>query len=121
VAHSESNPLRTRRTSLLVAAGGIALAASVPALAGASFQVLGQGVAHGVSADGSVVVGSNSAGAFRWSFGGGFTQLDGLSAIAASDDGSIVGGNVLVGTLEQAARWVGESDTTTTLPRSLRG
>lgn len=87
------------------------MAASVPALAGVSFQVLGQGSANGVSADGSVVVGSNNAGAFRWTFGGGFTQLDGNNALAASDDGSIVGGNVVLGGFEQAIRWVGTDGT----------
>lgn len=99
-----------KHSSSLLAAGSLIVAAA-PALAGTSFQVISAGIANGVSADGSVVVGSNNSGAFRWTVGGGFSYLGGASAVAASADGSIVGGNVLVNSIEQSARWVGDVGT----------
>jgi uncharacterized membrane protein len=99
------------RVTQVLAAGASALAATLSASAGGSFQILSQGVANGVSADGTVVVGQNNEGAFRWRFDGGFTYLDGTTAIAANHDGSIVAGNTTVGATEVALRSVGDVGT----------
>jgi len=100
------------RSSGLVVASAVSLLASVPAIGGTSFQVLFQGIANGVSGDGSVVVGANNSGAFAWTFDGGVTELGNLGAIACSHDGSVIGGQLFSDGLEQAARWIGGRWTT---------
>lgn len=69
--------------------------------------------AHGVSADGSVVVGEMTGGAFRWTSSGGFSALPGTNpqAFAVSADGSITVGST--GSSPVPARWSGTSTPTT--------
>lgn len=58
---------------------------------------LGGGEAKDITADGTVVVGTNyGVGAFRWTESGGMESLEGLSsATAVSGDGSVVVGSAL--------------------------
>ena len=69
-------------------------------------QDLGASVAHAVSADGSVVVGSGGAGsgAFRWTAAGGSQDLGALpGGSAASAYGVSADGNVVVGSAQNSA------------------
>jgi probable HAF family extracellular repeat protein len=61
---------------------------------GASFQTLGTGTGvGGISADGTIVVGSSNNAAFRWTQGTGLVPLAGLyGADAVSTDGSVIAG-----------------------------
>jgi len=63
------------------------------------------GMAHAVSDDGSVAVGSNGSSAFRWTAGGGMVAIAATgSAWGVSGDGSVVTGQ-LFGVVYQAYRW----------------
>ena len=77
--------------------------------ASAQFTDLGPGQATGVSADGTVVSGSNGGGAFRWTPAGGIVNLPTAStAVGISLDGNTLtgefGGNA--GLWTQASGWV---------------
>ena len=67
--------------------------------------------AYGVSADGSTVVGGDSASAFRWTEAEGMSIVPGLSsgnvggAQAVSADGSVIVGDCCVLSSRQAYRW----------------
>ncbi|GLK90429.1 hypothetical protein GCM10017655_34930 [Pseudomonas turukhanskensis] len=70
------------------------------------------GIAHGVNADGTMVVGRSDETAFRWTAAGGLVNLgtlrggDSSVARAVSDDGSVVVGSANVADLtERAFRW----------------
>jgi uncharacterized membrane protein len=67
--------------------------------------------ATGVSADGSVVVGNMTGGAFRWTSSGGFSSLPGTNpqATAVSADGSITVGSIGSSPVSPA-RWSGTSN-----------
>jgi probable HAF family extracellular repeat protein len=73
------------------------------------------GWAHGVSGDGSVVVGDSGHDSFRWTSGGGMVGLGsfGLAGIGVSADGSVivgVGGS-LSHTGSEAVRWTSDGGT----------
>jgi len=87
--------------------GSLAVVTALPALAGATFQILSPGIANGVSGDGTVVVGQNNSGGFSWTSGGGLQVLGSVAANAASLDGSVIGGLVNNGGSEEAARLSG--------------
>ncbi|MBC04067.1 MAG: hypothetical protein CMJ34_12320 [Phycisphaerae bacterium] len=68
------------------------------------FEVLPGGLAHGVSADGTFVVGENGSGAYLWSLEG-TTSLGQLAGIAVSADGRFVVGDTSSPVGESAGRW----------------
>lgn len=103
------------RTKLMMLFGVIAL--SAPAQAGPFFTGIGNlpagtsGGAHGISRDGSTVVGTSSNVSIQpvlWTEAGGLVALGGVSsgeAVAVSADGSVITGRgSLAGTL-QGFRW----------------
>jgi probable HAF family extracellular repeat protein len=73
---------------------------------------LGDGIARGVSDDGSVVVGGGTGGAFRWTAAGGRVLLGDLAggtvksnAYAVSADGSVVAGTSNSALGDEPFRW----------------
>ncbi len=75
-----------------------------------NLSVAGNGIAWGVSADGSVVVGrSTDEGAFRWTALGGVQYLGGLGATDVSTDGSVVCGYGYFGVSRRAFLWTADT------------
>lgn len=75
-----------------------------------------QSDAHGVSADGSVIVGSSGQEPFRWTLGSGMVKLalpDGRPtdsfgrAVAISNDGSAIAGQLFYSGTANVLRWTG--------------
>ena len=68
------------------------------------FERISSGLANGVSADGTVVVGENNSGAFIWTLDG-VTNIGESDAIAASADGSFIIGDTSSGPGNSAGRY----------------
>jgi uncharacterized membrane protein len=85
----------------------LALVATAPAQT--FLEVPGGGFAQGISADGKIVVGGGSGGAFYWNWKADPTPtfIGGTDATAISDDGSVIVGCIKDPVLgvEVAARW----------------
>ena len=87
---------------------GVMVMAAAPTLLYAGddapeFHLVGDGLAYGVSGDGSLVVGGDLSG-FTWSREDGLILVGGSSLIAASSDGRYAVGDYVDGSGETAAR-----------------
>ena len=69
------------------------------------FEIISEGLANGVSDDGSVVVGQNNSGGFVWTLDG-LQEIGGVAAIAADADGSFITGDRSFPSGDTAARYV---------------
>jgi len=69
------------------------------------FERISEGLANGVSDDGSVVVGENNSGGFVWTLDG-LQEIGGVAAIAADADGSFITGDRSFPSGDTAARYV---------------
>ncbi|MCP4068863.1 MAG: hypothetical protein GY741_11350 [Phycisphaeraceae bacterium] len=69
------------------------------------FERISEGLANGVSDDGSVVVGENNSGGFVWTLDG-LEEIGGVAAIAADADGSFITGDRSFPSGDTAARYV---------------
>ena len=69
------------------------------------FEIISEGLANGVSDDGSAVVGQNNSGGFIWTLDG-LQEIGGVAAIAADADGSFITGDRSLPSGDSAARYV---------------
>ena len=69
------------------------------------FEIISEGLANGVSDDGSVVVGQNNSGGFVWTLDG-LQEIGGVAAIAADADGSFITGDRSFPSGDTATRYV---------------
>jgi probable HAF family extracellular repeat protein len=101
--------LKRMTATALLFAGGSVLAADIPQ---AFIELPVGSTATGISADGSIVVGtSNTGGAFRWSEADGYVLIGGTNSsggLSISADGqTIVGSATDLDGFENAAIWLG--------------
>jgi len=72
------------------------------------FEIISEGLANGVSDDGSVVVGQNNSGGFVWSLDG-LQSIGGVAGIAADADGSFITGDTSGSSGDSASRYDAKS------------
>ena len=90
--------------TILTLTGGLALAAG--AQAQATFTLMGSGRAADMNPDGTAVVGLDGQGAFLWTQAAGYQPLGQDDAVAVSDDGTVVLGNMTdPNGMDAAGRW----------------
>ena len=94
------NPIPGLASSILLAVP------TVPAVAGDEvvFEILADGIASGVSDDGTVVVGRRGAAGFLWSLAG-TTSIGQVAGVAASGDGAFVVGDTTGPAGDSAGRY----------------
>ena len=97
---SNPNPTRILPALLLALPAGITHAGDT-----IHFEIISEGLANGVSDDGSVVVGENNSGGFVWTLDG-LQEIGGVAAIAANADGSFITGDRSFPSGDTAARYV---------------
>ena len=97
---SNPNPSRILPALLLALPAGITHAGDT-----IHFEIISEGLANGVSDDGSAVVGQNNSGGFIWTFDG-LQEIGGVAAIAADADGSFITGDRSFPSGDTAARYV---------------
>jgi uncharacterized membrane protein len=89
----------------------VTVIAAIPAIAAAQYSftlIDGASGATGVSADGSMVAGAGTGGAYYWTADGGRVDLGGTGAVGISGDGSVITGNIDDAGISVAGIWTAD-------------
>ena len=79
---------------------------AIPASAQATFTLMGSGTPADMNSDGTAVVGIDNQGSFLWTAANGYTPLGELGAVAVSEDGTVVLGDITdANGMTAAGRW----------------